>query len=194
MLDALRQYIHRPLRDGDRPRLFVSAIAVIAGVVAVFSLLGGPGSAPRHPATPTPSAAAPATSTAPRATATPEGPPSEEGPAGATAASRAEVRAARRAARRFLTGYLAFAYGRGCARSIRRASAALKRDLARHAPRVPRDVRTRRPRVRLLQSNGVSGRAASFTALVDDGPARYTVALELGRPTDGRWTVTAAES
>jgi hypothetical protein len=44
-----------------------------------------------------------------------------------------------------------------------------------------------------LQSDGVGPRAATLTALVDDGAGVYTLALELMRPRHGRWTVTAVE-
>jgi hypothetical protein len=198
MLDALRQFANRPLRDGDRLRLFLCTVAVIVTGVAVATLLGG-GSrrvAPAQRAQQT--AQATATSVAgpsPQASPTPEAAPSEEGPAeGETTASRAQVRAAKDAARRFLTGYLAFSYGRGRPRAIRAAAPALERELAQHPPRVPRHVRALHPRVRLLQSNGVGARAATLTALIADGSGVYTLALELARSSSGRWTVTGAES
>jgi hypothetical protein len=120
--------------------------------------------------------------------------PSEEGlPTAATEASRADVAAAKRAARRFLTGYLAFTYDRGPVRAIHGADPALERRLARHPPRVPARERARHPRLRLLQSDGVSRKAASLVALVDDGARRYTLALELAR-TGSRWMVTSVGS
>ena len=199
MLDAVRRFANRPLRDGDRLRLFLSTAAVIVSGVAVATLLGGGGSrldTPVHRSQQ--SAAATATSVAgpsPQATPTPEVAPSEEGPAGGgTTASRAQVRAAKQAARRFLTGYLAFSYGRGRPRAIRAAAPAFERELAQHPPRVPRHVRALHPRVRLLQSNGVGARAATLTALIADGSGVYTLALELSRSSGGRWIVTGAES
>ena len=200
MLDALRHFVNRPLGDGDRPRLFASAVAVLVAGVVVLALVDDPGSPQRRTATSRARPTATATATlvagpSPQATATPAAPPSEEGPATpASAASRAQVRAAKGAARRFLSGYLAFSYGRGRPRAIRSASPQLERDLAHHPPRVPRSMRARHPRVRLLQSNGVDARAASLTALVADGARVYTLALELARPAGGRWTVTGVES
>jgi hypothetical protein len=194
VFDALRQYANRPLRDGDRVRLFVCAIAVILAAAGVLALLEGGGPAPERAEAPRPRPTATATvaPAGPTATATPVAPPSEEGPA--KVASRAEVRAAKVAARRFLAGYLPFSYGHGRAREIRGASGELVRALAAQRPRVPHRIRERRARVRLLQSNGVDARAASLTAFVADGNGVYTVALELERAAGGRWTVTGVES
>ncbi|MDA0165653.1 hypothetical protein OM076_35630 [Solirubrobacter ginsenosidimutans] len=198
MLDALRQAANRPLRDGDRLRLFACTVAVVVAVVAVMALLDGAGASRQGKTEPHAQQTATATSDAgppPQATPTPAAPPSEEGQAEpATAASPAEVRAAKGAARRFLTGYLAFSYGRGRARAIRGAAPALKHDLTQQPPRVPRRIRAHHPRVRLLQSNGVDARAATLTALVADGSGVYTLALELARAAGGRWTVTGVES
>ena len=65
-------------------------------------------------------------------------------------------RAAKRAARRFLAGYLAYSYGHAIApRRIRAASARLRAQLAAEPPRVPPRERRRHPRVVLVQINGV---------------------------------------
>ena len=63
----------------------------------------------------------------------------------------------------------------------------------RMRPRVPARERRRRPRVVLVQSNGVSHLRADLVALVDDGARRYTVPLELARARAG-WRVTAVGS
>jgi hypothetical protein len=196
MLDALRHFANRPLRDGDRLRLFACTVAVIASGVIVMALLGGGGASRRDEAAQRPRPTAtidPGPS--PQASPTPVAPPSEEGPAeGVAVASHAQVRAAKHAARRFLSGYLAFSYGHGHPRAIRGAAPALKRELAEQPPRVPRKIRAKHPRVRLLQSNGVGAQAATFTALVADGSGVYTLALELARAASGRWTVTGVVS
>jgi hypothetical protein len=99
------------------------------------------------------------------------------------------VRQSKRAARRFLAGYLPYAYGRASVGEIRAVSDRLRRRLARDRPRVWARERRRRPRTELLQAEGVSRRHAHVAALVSDGARRYTVPLELERSSAG-WTVT----
>jgi hypothetical protein len=190
MIDALRLLMNRPLRDRDRTRLFALAVTVIGAAAAAFALLDHPTPAPAPAARPA-RASAPAHTLAPTpaATATPAAPqrPSEEGHA--TAVSRPHVRAAKRAARRFLAGYLPYSYGQRRARAIPAASPTLERRLARERPRVPARERARRARVILVQADGVSGARAGVVALVADGARTYTVALELRRGRAG-WRVT----
>jgi hypothetical protein len=120
--------------------------------------------------------------------------PSEEGhPRQDLRGSRAEVASAKAAAQRFLAGYLPYSYGERGARRIPAATAELRRQLAANRPRVPARERRRRPRVVLVQSNGVSHVRADLVALVDDGARRYTVPLELAREKAG-WRVTAVGS
>jgi hypothetical protein len=183
VVDALRAFLNRPLNDADRPRLFAVAVALILSAAALLALLDDAGPAPAEPE-------APARTPPPPAAVAPEAAPSEEGePTAAAEASRADVTQAKRAAREFLAGYLPYAYGRDVA-GIARATPELRRELARERPRVPVRERRRRPRVVLLQSDGVSRRHAELRALVDDGPRRYAVPLELERTANG-WTVTA---
>jgi hypothetical protein len=111
----------------------------------------------------------------------------------ATKTSPAEIAAAKRTARRFLTGYLAFSYDRAPASAIGDIGQALERELAEHPPRVSARERARHPRVKLLQSDGVSPTAASLLALVDDGARRYTLTLELAHRAAG-WIVTGVRS
>ena len=59
-------------------------------------------------------------------------------------------------------------------------------------PRVPAAERRRRPRLELLQSNGVSRERADLVALVDDGARRYSSACELTNTPTG-WLVTGLE-
>jgi hypothetical protein len=161
VIDRLRAFLNRPLRDSDRPRLFALAVGLLAAVAAAFALLDDAGSAPERPRpTATPSAA-----TMPELVVEAEEPPPP---------SRTNVRQAKRVARRFLAGYLPYAYGRGSARAIEGASAELRDRLAAEHPRVPAAQRRRRPRVVLLQTEG-----RGVTALVDDGAHRYTIPLEV---------------
>jgi hypothetical protein len=192
VLDRLRQLWNRPLRDGDRPRLFAIAVALIAATAAVLTQLDGPAPTPRpHPAT-SPVTRSEPPAPAPAATADMErGEPSEEGNRTVVRPARAEVRASKRAARRFLAGYLPYTYGRVRARAIQSATGALQRQLVARRPRVPAGERRRSPRLTLLQSNSVGHRRAELLALVDDGKRRYTIALELARAATG-WRVTRA--
>jgi hypothetical protein len=195
VIDRLRLVLNRPLDDGERPRLFAVAAAVILAAGITFALLddAGPSAAPSRAATATPafSPASPALPPElPAQTPAPLEAPSEEGtPPPALAASRADVAQAKRAARRFLAGYLPYAYGRASVGQIRAISDPLRRRLAADRPRVWARERHRRPRTELLQAEGVSRRHAQLGALVSDGARRYTVPLELEHSSAG-WTVT----
>jgi hypothetical protein len=191
VVDRLRLLWNRPLRDGDRPWLFAAAVALIAAAAALLTQLDRPGPSPRaQPPDGPPAAGAPEALLTPVASP-PPAEPGEEGTRTPVAASRADVAASKRAARRFLARYLPFTYGRGKARRIRPATAALRRRLAAQRPRVPAGERRRSPRLVLLQSDAVGRRHAEFVALVGDGRRRYTVALELARTRAG-WQVDRA--
>jgi hypothetical protein len=191
VLDQLRGFLNRPLHDGDRPRLFAIAVAVIAGAAAILALLDDPDPAPQAPRSEALSpaqepAAGPARSATLGATTAA---PSEEGkPTAGAEPSRADIGQAKRAARRFLAGYLPYTYGRGSARRIASVSGELRDRLAGERPRVPARERRRRPRLELLQSDGVDRERARLLAMVRDGERRYTVGLELARSAAG-WRV-----
>jgi hypothetical protein len=195
MIDALRLLMHRPLRDGDRRRLFVLAVAVMAAAAGLFALLDrGPRSAspaPRPQPTPAPVRSLAATPEATPARPVPQR-PSEEGRSAAVA-SRPGVQRVERAARRFLAGYLPYSYGQHRARAIAGASPALRRRLRGQRPRVPPRERARRARVMLLHADGVGRSRAAVVALVADGARSYTVAVELERARAG-WRVTRVGS
>ena len=192
MVDRLRLSWNRPLRDGDRLRLFAIAVALIAGAAAALTQLERP--APqrqaRQPDTPR-TTAPPSAEPPPSPVATPV--PAEEGSRTTVAASRADVAASKRAARRFLAGYLPFTYGRRPARRIDNATTALRHRLEQQRPRVPAAERRRTPRLELLQSDSVGRDRAELVAVVDDGKHRYTVPLELTRARAG-WQVARAGS
>jgi hypothetical protein len=193
MVDRLRGFLNLPLRDADRPRMFAVAVALIVGATAILALLDDAGSSPaRRPpdasTSPAPDRSLEPPPPATAATATEE-PPSEEGkPPAALEASRRDVEQAKRAARRFLVGYLPYSYGGGQAHEIENASADLRQRLARERPRVPRQEARRRPRLVLLHADGAGRERAGMVALVSDGARRYTVALELARTVAG-WRV-----
>ena len=106
-------------------------------------------------------------------------------------AQRSAVRAAKAAARQFLAGYLPYSYGRRDADSIRSVTPALRRTLARNAPRVPPELAAKaRPRVKALGVSGVTDdRQVILMAQVDDGQSSYVALLTLERQ-GRRWTVS----
>ena len=196
MIDALRAFLNRPLRDAERQRLFAVAVAAILAGAGALALLAGP--APRPPrATRAPlpvRAAAPPVVVLPAEDALSPQAPSEEGtPRKELEGSAADVASAKRAAKRFLAGYLPYTYSQRRARRIAAATGQLRRRLAARPPRVPAPERHRHPRVVLVQSNGVGRARAELVALIRDGTRRYTVPLELKRGRAG-WTVTAVGS
>jgi hypothetical protein len=124
VIDALRGFLNRPLVDADRPRLFAAAVAVILGGAAAFAVLSDRPSqrpAPHRAAPPSslpaPAAQRPPVASLPAVAPAPEVPSEEGRPSAAATGLPADVRAARRAARRFLAGYLPFTYGRRSARA-----------------------------------------------------------------------------
>jgi hypothetical protein len=193
VLDRLRVFLNRPLTDADRPRLFGLAVTVILLVALAFAVLAASDDAPpaTRPATqsPSPSRSAAPLEPAPAPPAPAEVPSEEGEPSDALAASRADVTDAKRAARRFLAGYLPYSYGRRSARDIAGATPELRAELTRERPRAPAGERYRRPRIVLLQTEGVGRERAGILALVSDGKRRYTVPLELARIRAG-WRVT----
>jgi hypothetical protein len=192
VVDELRVFLNRPLRDSDRPRLFALAVAVILAVAGGLARLdtGAAPERPRPPAAVLAPPAAPTPRTAPSPSATATQAPSEEGrPPAGREASRKDVVEASRAARRFLRGYLPYTYGQRGASDLHGATSRLRSRLARQRPRVPAAERRRRPRVVLVHADGAGPRRAGMVALVSDGARRYTVSLELARTAAG-WTVT----
>ncbi|MDA0164287.1 hypothetical protein OM076_28715 [Solirubrobacter ginsenosidimutans] len=193
MVDQLRILFNRPLQDGDRPRLFAIAVALIAASAGLFSLLddAGPARALRREAPVSrPATAGSAAAIVPAST--PVAPSEESDPPAGLRPAPADVTRSKRAARRFLAGYLRFSYGHGEAGQVRSASPQLRAELARSRPRVPSSERRRRPRIQLLQSNGVSRERADLLALVGDGARRYSVRLQLANTPTG-WLVTGLE-
>lgn len=171
MIDRLRELAERPIAEGERPRLFALAVAILVAVAIVLIALG-PSTSDKGPPSAPPATAPSAPPAAPAPTA-PTPPPAP----------------AERSARRFLTGYLRFVYGRGRAAEIDAAAPALRRRLARSRVRVPPAARRRRPRVVGLETESLPSGAVAVTAEVaDGGVARYPVHLTLRR-SGGGWAV-----
>jgi Family of unknown function (DUF6459) len=193
MVDGVRAFLNRPLRDSDRPRLFAIAVALVLAAAALLAMLDDPPS-PQSEAEPAEPSPMPTTAGLPAASSVPlvseEAPSEEANPPAALEASSAHVTQAKQAARRFLAGYLPYAYGQRDARQIAHASPQLRRRLASERPRVPPAERRRRPRLVLLQADSVGRSRAGMRAQVTDGERRYTVPLRLER-TAGGWVVTA---
>lgn len=197
MIDALRAFANRPIPVSARPRLFAAVVALIAGVALALAFTGRDHHHQRAASTdrltlpvssqPAIGDAVPATPT-PTETATPQA-PSEEGRPYSDAAPPAQTTAAKHAARRFLSGYLAYAYGQRRTHPIAAATPGLRRRLSAHPPRAPRRETRRHPRVVLVQSDGAGRQRATVTALVDDGARRYTISLELEHGRSG-WQVS----
>lgn len=103
-----------------------------------------------------------------------------------TAAAGAPPTDALSTARRFLDGYLAFAYGRGPARAVKYTTGSLAAALRKRAGTVPPALHALHPRVLALRASDASGRAILVTALVTDGevvayPLRVMLVLRGGR-------------
>jgi len=110
-------------------------------------------------------------------------------PRRAETVSAAQLAAARRVARRFLTGYLAFLYGRAPSGEITDVTPAVARELKRNTPRIPPAQRNRTPRLVDVRATGQARDAVIVTASVDDGDvAVYRIVFTLERRF-GRWRV-----
>src|SRR4051812_31242630 len=108
MVDRLRVLWNRPLHDGDRPRLFAIALALIAATAAMLTHLEAPAEPARAPKSrPAPPAPTPTATVAPTAV---RSEPAAEGTRTTVKASRADVTTSKRAARHFLAGYLPYTY------------------------------------------------------------------------------------
>jgi hypothetical protein len=96
-------------------------------------------------------------------------------------------------ARRFLAGYLAYAYGRAAAASVPDAARALISSLEHHPPRVTAARQARLPRVEQLDVTLTQpGQPAVNAALNDGGIVNYTLELLLAQ-LHGRLLVSAVE-
>jgi len=191
LIDRLLAWWNRPLGDAERRRL--GALAAL-GLVALAALLIAqqrtqPEARPvgAAPAPPPPESQPPARVAQPaeRPREREQDPEREE----RYEPTPADVAGAKRAARRFLTGYLPYTYGRGDAQRIRNVDPALREQLARQPPRVPLTVaRKARPRVTTVQAETTARERTSVLALVADGKRRYTITLGLERG-EGQWRV-----
>jgi hypothetical protein len=136
----------------------------------------------------------PAVPAAPLPAPTPDADAAESSEAAApTRAERAGVRAASRAARSFLRGYLPYSYARADANAIRAITPGLRRELARRPPRVPASLARRaRPRLIRLQPSSTGSGAVFLLAHIQDGVSDYVTLLTVTRQRE-RWLVTRVQ-
>jgi hypothetical protein len=148
----------RPIGDLERDRAFAAIAVVLLAAVLVFALPGPTAPGSRH---------APA--------------PREH-----VASVVSPPAVALGAARRFLDGYLAFAYGRGPETAVRGATDSLAATLARHAQPVPPALQGLHPRIVALRAAAAPGGRIVVTALIKDGevveyPITVLLAVRGGR-------------
>lgn len=168
--------------------LAASAITAGCGVDDPYQ-----GNQPTTPTTATPSTT-PATATATTPVTTTPGNDAEEGDPAVSPAHRDAQDAAERAARSFLRTFLPYTYGRRRGSSIRGATPALRRELARQPPRVdPELVANARPRVVSLRASSSTRSRVYYLAQIDDGQSEiYGTALTVQRRGD-RWLVSQVQ-
>jgi hypothetical protein len=159
----IRRALDRLIGEGER-RAAVTAISVVLSAAALLLAMTGTG--------------VPASQRVrvPRAAASIPGPVKR-------AAPPAEVLSA---ARTFLGGYLAFAYGRGPASAVKDTTSRLAAALSGRARMVPPALRRLHPRLVALRVTSSTGGAIVVTGLVTDGevvayPIRVQLAARRGR-------------
>ena len=108
--------------------------------------------------------------------------------------AHADFSRAQAAARRFLAGYLRFAYGHAPASSVQAATPALLRQLSSERAGVTPVERHRDPRVVSLVVAGQARSEIAATALVSDGGiVNYAVRLALHETPSG-WLVSSVDN
>ncbi len=173
-----RQLAARPIRDRDRLRAFAVCVAILAAAAALLFSLPDRGPAPMPP----PAAPIP-------------GPLVDGGDGGESTqpASPPELRPAppELAARRFVTDYLAWVYGRGGSpATLRAASPELTARLRNDQLRIPPAARARRPEIVGIVGHPIRAEFFSVTASIGDGSVTYAIDLTVARDRRGRWRVT----
>lgn len=159
----VRRQLERPIGEVERRAAFIATMLVLiaAALLLAITSTGVPAARRAPDARPAVSAARASVAAAPSADAL-------------------------RTARRFLDGYLAFAYGRGPASAVRETTSSFAAALVRRARPAPPALRSLHPRVLALRATYASGRAFVVTALVKDGevleyPIRVLLASRGGR-------------
>jgi hypothetical protein len=175
MSDLVLAALERLPRRVRRFVVAIGALLALGAVVAALTLTASHGGQARRPAPQRPAA------TVPRAAPRRLPPP----------VSTAAMLQARRVAKRFLAGYLPFAYARGSALAIRGATQTLRRQLLSPRAQLTPVERRRRPRVVAVQTIGTTPTFVVATAVIDDGGvATYRLRFTLSRSA-GRWAVSS---
>ncbi len=158
--------------------------AVLAGCGVHDPYQGATATSPTRPTATTPASTPPAA-------ASPDG---DETHPSLSPAQRDAERRARRAARTFLSGYLRYSYAQATGAAIRAVTPALRRELARHPPRVSRElVQSARPRVTSLRATGVRRDRVYLLAQITDGHTSYATTLTATRHDGTRWLVSEVQ-
>jgi hypothetical protein len=186
--ESLRSLLARPIGSGDRRRLAIASIGLLATVVLAMQFLRSDVTK----APPAPVAAAGPEITAPTPAPDPATPPAEGEEADPP--PRAVLDEAKRFARRFLDGYLRFSLGRAGAASIPHASDELRAALAAQAPREPETLRGRRVPVaiELVQVETATAARVELLTMARAGAGRLSLELQLARSASG-WVVVGVE-
>jgi hypothetical protein len=112
MVDQLRRFLNRPLHDSERWRLFAIRRRRHMAVAAVLALLDDAGLSPRPSGAATraadPVALAEPVAVTRAAAGDPHAPGEESNPPTGMQGSRSDIARSKRAARRFLAGYLPY--------------------------------------------------------------------------------------
>lgn len=179
----LRAFGQLPLPDAMRRGMALGMAAAFVAAAALILLVISPNipAPPRTPDEPTLQQAEQAAPDATAAVAAPE-----------TITSR-DIRAAKKAARRFLTGgYLDYSYGRPV-KKLAGATPELRQALAANPPRVPDNMRDRHARILTMQTEDARANAVPvLVTLIDKGDttALTSSLTVLTERRDDRWIVT----
>jgi hypothetical protein len=180
MSDLLLAALERLPPRVRRLVVVVGALLALGAVIAALTLTASHGGKERRPALQHPGLSRPSP---------PRVPPRRLPPP----VSTPTMLQARRVAKRFLAGYLPFAYGRGSGLAIRGITPALRRELLAQRAQLTPVERRRRPRVVALQTVGTTPTFVVATAIIDDGGvATYRLRFTLSRSA-GRWAVSSVE-
>ncbi len=159
----IRRQLDRPIGDRERRAAFtaISVVLIAAALLLAMTSTGVPASQQRRESQSATSAVSHVQRSAPPAEAL-------------------------RTARRFLDGYLAFAYGHGPASVVKDTTSRLAAALSDRARMVPPALRRLHPRLVALRTTSSTGAALVVTGLVKDGevvayPIRVVLAAHGGR-------------
>jgi hypothetical protein len=159
----IRRQLDRPIDEGERRAAFtaITVVLIAAALLLAMTSTGVPASQQAR-------ASHRATSTV--------GPVQREAPPAEAV----------RTARRFLAGYLAFAYGHGPASAVKDAAGGLAAALRKRARMVPPALRRLHPRLVALRATSSTGPEVVVTGLVKDSevvayPIRVVLAAHGGR-------------